>query len=360
MMSIITAQERRFDQNFQEMMESMQQMFAAVNTRLDNVSGNRERGEHFSKIPPCSDKNHDATSGSSSGTTGICHPKVVKMDFPRFDGEADPISWTCRASQIFYYHQTPEEERVPLASWNLEGDAQLWYQLLKEERGEHRITWKVFKDEVFERFGPTRYQDFFGDLTKLQQSGSWSEDEDNANEEMEIEPNEADEVPEIFIHAMCGARVPQTMRVQGKMGQRRRWIAKKIGLAPNCEGEFEVAVASGEKLCNPGRCKGVCMMLQWVHLKVDLYLLPLEGCDAVLGAQWLSTLGPITWDFSKLEMSFKVNGKEVMLQGLIPGDDRVVNAKEYSSKKNNGIKSEPFHLARESVLGDTDSPHRIT
>ncbi|KAK2965060.1 hypothetical protein RJ639_029402 [Escallonia herrerae] len=115
------------------------------------------------------------------------------------------------------------EERVPLASWNLEGDAQLWYQLLKEKRGEHCITWQVFKDELFERFGPTRYQDFFGDLTKLQQSGtvkeyhtqfsilllragqrckklfliegSWSDDRDDADEEMEIKPNKADEVP---------------------------------------------------------------------------------------------------------------------------------------------------------------------
>ncbi|KAK2999353.1 hypothetical protein RJ639_024546 [Escallonia herrerae] len=247
------------------------------------------------------------------------------------DGERDPTSWTCRASQFFYYHQTPEEERVPLASWNLEGDAQLWYQLLKEEHGEHRITWQVFQDELFERFGSFRYQDFFGDLTKLQQSGTvkeyhtqfsrlllragrllpeqqvgcfisglkeslrvdvqsrkpttlstaiglarlWSEDEDDADEEMEIEPNEANEMPEISIHAMCGARVLQTMRAQGKMGQ--RWV--------------------------------------------NLYLLPLEGCDAVLGAQWHSTLGPITWDFSKLEMSFKVNGKEVMLQGLKSGDE---------------------------------------
>ncbi|KAK3013502.1 hypothetical protein RJ639_010095, partial [Escallonia herrerae] len=139
MMSIITTQERRFDQKFQEMMESMQQMFAAVNTRLDNVSGYREQGEHSSQTPPCSDRNHDT----------LVALVLVLL--------------------------TPKEERVPLASWNLEGDAQLWYQLLKEKRGEHCITWQVFKDELFERFGPTRYQDFFGDLTKLQQSGTVKE-----------------------------------------------------------------------------------------------------------------------------------------------------------------------------------------
>ncbi|KAK2996971.1 hypothetical protein RJ639_026366 [Escallonia herrerae] len=116
-----------------------------------------------------------AAQEQSSGIAGMCHPKVIKMDFPRFNREEDPTSWSCRASQFFDYHQTPEEERVLMASWNLEGDAQLWYQLLKEEHGEHCITWQIFIDELFERFGPTRYQDCFGDLTKLQQTGTVKE-----------------------------------------------------------------------------------------------------------------------------------------------------------------------------------------
>ncbi|KAJ0100455.1 hypothetical protein Patl1_20463 [Pistacia atlantica] len=34
------------------------------------------------------------------------------------------------------------------------------------------------------------------------------------------------------------------------------------------------------------------MIFQGVTIIVDMYLLTLEGCD-VLGAQWLTTLGPI-------------------------------------------------------------------
>lgn len=94
----------------------------------------------------------------------------MKLDFPRFNGLEDPTSWVCQADQFFEFYQTSEEEKVPLASFNLEGDAQLWYQLLKEESP--IITWEDFIQGLHSRYGPTQYQDFFGDLTKLQQTGS--------------------------------------------------------------------------------------------------------------------------------------------------------------------------------------------
>ncbi|KAL4204105.1 hypothetical protein AMTRI_Chr01g108020 [Amborella trichopoda] len=87
-------------------------------------------------------------------------PKLVKLDFPCFNGEEDRTSWTCRVEQFFQFHQTPEEEQVALASFHLKGDAQLWFQQFKQEVGE--ITWQEFCD------GATQFQDFFGKLTKLQ------------------------------------------------------------------------------------------------------------------------------------------------------------------------------------------------
>ncbi|KAL4186481.1 hypothetical protein AMTRI_Chr09g14350 [Amborella trichopoda] len=95
---------------------------------------------------------------------------MVKLDFPKFNGEEDPTSYVCRVVQFFEFHHTPEEDRVPLASFNLEGDAQLWYQLMKEEGG--IASWYEFKSSLHARYGPTQFQDFFGDLIKLQQIGS--------------------------------------------------------------------------------------------------------------------------------------------------------------------------------------------
>jgi hypothetical protein len=56
---------------------------------------------------------------------------------------------------------------VALASFHLEGEAQLWFQILLREGRE--IGWPEFKEGVFARFGPTQFYDPFGELTKLQQ-----------------------------------------------------------------------------------------------------------------------------------------------------------------------------------------------
>ena len=52
-------------------------------------------------------------------------------------------------------------------------------------------------------------------------------------------------------------------------------------------------VANGEKIRSLGMCKEVTINLQNTQFLVDFYLIELKGCDVVLGAQWLRTLGPI-------------------------------------------------------------------
>ncbi|KAJ7949917.1 Organic solute transporter Ost-alpha [Quillaja saponaria] len=55
----------------------------------------------------------------------------MKLDFPRYNGEADPTSWLCRAEQFFLLYETAVMECIAIASFHLENDAQLWYQILK-------------------------------------------------------------------------------------------------------------------------------------------------------------------------------------------------------------------------------------
>lgn len=65
---------------------------------------------------------------------------------------------------------TSEDDKLPLAAYHLEGEAQLWYQLFKESEDEP--TWELMKNSLHVRYGPTQFDDFYEDLTKLKQTGT--------------------------------------------------------------------------------------------------------------------------------------------------------------------------------------------
>ncbi|KAA8517478.1 hypothetical protein F0562_017771 [Nyssa sinensis] len=468
----------RLEQDVGSLMTGQQQVIEKITELFDKLAALtdqstkqpvREQAESSQNQQRANVGRFNGNGGSQqSGSNCSYTPKLVKLDFPRFNGGEDPTSWLCRADQFFDFHETPEGERVALASFHLEGDAQLWYQLLKQEMGV--ISWETFKEGLHSRYGPTQFYDFFGELTKLQQTGSVREyqtqfekllakagslsqtqqvscfvsglkesikvdvlagrpnslsaaislarlyearnlsqrrainsevkkgeplnrsaatnrptlpvrkmspaeiaerrekglcyncnekfssghrcrklfvieacreddDSDVIMEEEDVVEDGVEARPEISFHAISGTHAPETMRVNGSIGHIativlvdsgsthnfiNAMLAKKVGLQPIMGGRFEVVVASGEKLSSPGKCTGVKLTLQGFPIFVDFYLLPLEGYDIVLGTQWLRTLGPIIWDFSRLQMRFQVNGKDVTLQGLSAPKDKVV------------------------------------
>ncbi|XP_028113652.1 uncharacterized protein LOC114311688 [Camellia sinensis] len=460
----------------------IQEMFAALHARFDQLTASRkdDQGE--------TSTGHSFGQNRPSENRSIM-PRLTKLDFPRYDGSNDPTSWIFRSEQFFEFQQIQANDQVTLAAYHLDGDAQLWYQIAKKE--ERIYTWTTLKAELQARFGPTQFEDFFGDLTKLQQRGSVREYQtqferlltragsltpqqqigcftsglkesirvevqasrppslsaavglarlyearvmaanrrpSNLNqpplfvnkgqehstistspipqirrfspteieereqkglcfhcndkygprhvckklfimeacwpdEDMDVEPDEHsnehpnesehhEDPPAISLHAMSGIHAPQTMRVLGKIlnhlatvlvdsGSTHNFLkeelATKVGLKPDLCGRLEVQVASGERLSSAGKCREVPISLQGVPLTVDFYLLPLEGYELVLGTQWLQTLGPILWDFSKLQMQFELGEKKVFLQGLSNPSPKFVNEtnihREYRRRK---------------------------
>lgn len=68
--------------------------------------------------------------------------------------------------QISECHKTAEEDKVPLSSVNFEEDTQLWHQIKKGET--LIINGKISRRaKTIDR--PSHYEDFFRDLTKIQQ-----------------------------------------------------------------------------------------------------------------------------------------------------------------------------------------------
>nr|GEU99885.1 hypothetical protein [Tanacetum cinerariifolium] len=78
---------------------------------------------------------------------------------------------------------------------------------------------------------------------------------------------------------------------------------------------LKVDIPGGAQLTSKNMCKKFAWKIHREEFVVDDMLLPLGGCDMVLGVQWLSTLGDIKMNFQELKMEFKYQGRKVALRG---------------------------------------------
>ena len=109
-------------------------------------------------------------------TTTHDQPQSAKLDFPKYSGD-DPMVWLDLVSQYFDYQGTPEDRKVTLAAFHLEGEANRWWQSMKKvfQEEKTKITWKKFKKELLVRFGPMEDEDFDEALSKICQKGTLRE-----------------------------------------------------------------------------------------------------------------------------------------------------------------------------------------
>jgi hypothetical protein len=160
---------------------------------------------------------------------------------------------------------------------------------------------------------------------------------ENEGDDTQVVPAEEDpgeffleEFPKISLNAITGTSNSKTMRIVGIIrfhrvvvlidsGSTHNFVDSKLavslGIHPQLYDGIKVQIANGQEMASPECSREVEVKLQGIVVKKDLFILPLAGCDAVLGIQWLRTLGPILWDFSALTMQFTWNGSPCVLQG---------------------------------------------
>lgn len=80
--------------------------------------------------------------------------------------------------------------------------------------------------------------------------------------------------------------------------------AARLGLTPEARLGLTVGVANGDRVPSAGVCRNVVVHIGQEEFCINLFVIPLDGYELVLGCEWLRTLRPILWDFNRLSMAF--------------------------------------------------------
>nr|GEV30827.1 hypothetical protein [Tanacetum cinerariifolium] len=91
------------------------------------------------------------------------------MDLPKFLGD-NPKRWIFAITDYFSFLNTPIDQHLQIVYFNLEGVAAEWFRWMSQNG--LITTWDRFVESVKNHFGPSKYEDLQGALSKLLQPGT--------------------------------------------------------------------------------------------------------------------------------------------------------------------------------------------
>jgi hypothetical protein len=143
-----------------------------------------------------------------------------------------------------------------------------------------------------------------------------------------VEDEEDD--PHISLHAITGVSPAETMQLQVRIeesllgalidsGSTHSFIfvsaACRVHLQPLPRAALHVTVANGDQVASTGVCQAVHIFIDQEFV-IDVFMIPLEGYDMVLGVHWLQSLGPIWWDFGRTRLCYWRDDHCIVWQGV--------------------------------------------
>ncbi|GJY91593.1 retrotransposon-related protein [Tanacetum coccineum] len=111
-----------------------------------------------------------ARHGEGGGNNlSLTLPCSMRLNVPKFLG-TDLDSWIFAITEYFTLLNTSVDQRLRVVGFNLEGDAMEWFRWMS--RNKLITTWEGFSKSVQNHFGPCKYEDPQGALSKLLQAGT--------------------------------------------------------------------------------------------------------------------------------------------------------------------------------------------
>ncbi|PNY15512.1 hypothetical protein L195_g012209, partial [Trifolium pratense] len=246
--------------------------------------------------------------------------RKVKLEFPRFDG-TNVHEWIFKAEHFFEYYDTPDLDRLTIASVHLDKDVVPWYQMMQRSRP--FTSWIEFTRALELDIGPSIYECPRATLFKLTQTGTVAEYylqfTSLANRVYGLSN---DALIDCFISGLNAEirsieHIAVQVLIDGSSSDNflQPRIAKFLKLLIEPGPQFNVLVGNGEIMTAEGVIQQLPLEIQGHKLEVPVFLLPVAGADVILGASWLATLGPHVADYASLTLKFFLKNKLVTLSG---------------------------------------------
>jgi hypothetical protein len=171
----------------QEMIDSKEAKFEAINTKMDSLKGEIMEGlknfliEMKPESENVSHEIHDEDTRKANqewrnSNFGLKTNHVPNIDMRKFDGK-DPITCILQMEQFFDLHNVSHTQKVQISSLYLEPNQFLWYRWICSRKS--FFTWTIFTEEMIAHYEDTRRNTFFSQLINLKKKGSVTEHIEN-------------------------------------------------------------------------------------------------------------------------------------------------------------------------------------
>lgn len=110
-----------------------------------------------------------------NGRTANQFSRLAKVEFPKFQGD-NVRDWAFKCEQFFLIDNTPEIEKVKIASLHLDDKALLWHRQFVRLVGDN-VGWEMYKTAITQRFGSV-FEDPMAELKNAKYDKSAKEYQD--------------------------------------------------------------------------------------------------------------------------------------------------------------------------------------
>ena len=207
--------------------------------------------------------------------------------------------------------------------------------------------------------------------------GTDDDDTENTTKLAMAEPFEEMVTADISsLNALAGQVNPRSLRLISEVGSHcfqvlidsgsthnfiKPVLAERLGLPIQPTTHFWVYIGNGDFLVCQLYCPQVNFTMQGYTFTLDLFVLPIEGSDVVLGIQWLQRLGKVSHDYAAMTMDFYWDGTPISLRGNVTNSPSLITFNQFqalmhSTAVQNLFELQQLHSDQDGGSGDLELP----